>query len=134
MKVFQRRIIYSTFFVLGLAVLIAYIKFTKDEEKEIKNMLSKEDYIIVANEVAKSQKISLEEWDIVFDDQNKFWLNTLNQIEKEDQEFAKIHKQLLKGKKYQVVYYVPRGMIMAGMLFVFIDKQTGEVIDFIGGI
>ncbi|MDD5561760.1 MAG: hypothetical protein PHT50_06525 [Candidatus Omnitrophica bacterium] len=39
----------------------------------------------------------------------------------------------LKDKDYQSVYLAPKGSVMGGDLWVFVDKNTGEVIKYIRG-
>lgn len=119
--------------IVVITVVFCFQAQNKKKDK-IETMLSREEYFEIANVVAESQGITLDNWDIKFDEQNKMWLDNLAEMKTERTIFYIRNKWLLKGKCYQAIYYIPNKVVMAGLSFVFIDKETGEVIGFAGGI
>ncbi len=110
------------------------------------NRLTKEQIIQIAINKAKELEYKTEDMDIVYDEDNKrikehlqrSGVSTYNEKTKTwekdlpttpEQEYPE-----LKDRDYQSVYFGPKGEgIKGGDLWVFVDKNTGQVIKYIRG-
>lgn len=90
--------------------------------------LSKEQIIQIANELAKSEGIVLENRNIIYDEGNKIWEEKFKSI---GEERAKRY-EFLENKNYQAVCYAIKEGWLGGDFWVFVDKITGEVLIFYG--
>ncbi len=101
-------------------------------------MLTKEQIIKKANEVIVAEGFSLDTMSLIYaDPANREWEDMLTQLARTypDPNFAIGYRKLLKDRNYQAIWYIPDPKkIMAGRLCVFVDKYTGEVIGFSGGL
>lgn len=100
-----------------------------------RTMLSATEMINIANEFLISKSFSLNEWDVHFDNNNKMWAETLEEISAEIPEYRSQYRKMLAGKDYQAILYTPdQNNLTAGVCFVFIDRTSGEVIGFSAGL
>ncbi len=100
------------------------------------SMLTKEQIINRANELIISLEFSLDAMkEVYYDVNNKEWKGVLAELNKEDPDFAQQYKIELKNRIYQAVRYRPDiTKTVSGELWVFVDKKTGEVITYCGGL
>jgi hypothetical protein len=98
------------------------------------NMLTEEQIIAIADEVVSSEGPPISAMKAEFDVDNKKWEKTLSALIRDDPDFARRY-DILNNRSYQSVRYVPdTNQIFAGEFYVFVDKKTGEVIAYCGGI
>lgn len=99
--------------------------------------LTEEQIIEKANKVIVAEEFSLDMMSRIYlDPDNNEWKQELSEMLAEPYpDFAVRYKKTLKGRCYQAVWYVPdMNEVIAGRLCVFVDKHTGEVITFCGGL
>ena len=87
----------------------------------------------VANKTAQELGYKLSEMTISIDENNSAWNNHISKVPFFESEFGQDVKKKLDNKKYWAVYYQPKRTQLGGDLFVFIDKETKEVITVIRG-
>ena len=109
------------------------------------NKLTKEEIIKIAISKAKQLGYKTEDMNIIYDDDNKKIKEHLKRggVSTYNEDTKTWEKDLpttpeqeypgLKDKDYQSVYFGPKTIAKGGDLWVFIDKNTGEVIKFVGG-
>ena len=129
--------------ILWLSVIV--LCFTSSVVFSQDNRLTKEQIIQVAISKAKELGYKTEEMNIVYDEGNKSIKKYLERIgvsayNKTTQQWDKVlsttpEKEYpeLKDKDYQSVYLGIKGNVKGGDLWVFIDRNTGEVIKYIRG-
>ena len=119
-----------------MLVLLIALGCNKKSSENDNDMLTREQIISRANELVISQGFSLDEMqEVYYDVNNKAWKDVLDELSKEEPDFARQYKIELKNRSYQAVRYRPDiTKIVSGELWVFVDKKTGEVITFCGGL
>jgi hypothetical protein len=131
---------------LFLLLLVIVLCFASSFAFSQSNQLTKERIIQIAISKARDLGYKTEKMNIVYDDGNKSIKEHLKHIgvSTYNEKTKKWEKDLpttpgkeypeLKGKDYQSVYFGPKGSgILGGNLWVFVDKNTGEVIKYIRG-
>jgi hypothetical protein len=96
-----------------------------------RHSLSEQQIIEVANAKAKSEGAPLKESNIYYDIGNKDWHETLASLKKNSSDYVEERDNfdVLKGHNYQTVIYTPKNpLTLGGVLYVFVDIDTGEVI------
>jgi hypothetical protein len=94
-------------------------------------LLTEQQIIGIANAKAKSEGIPLKESNIYYDVGNKDWRVRLASLRKDSPDYVKERDNFneLKGHNYQTVIYTPKNVsTLGGVLYVFVDRSTGEVI------
>ena len=124
-----------------LLILLFALSFTSCKQRE----LSKEEIIQIATVKAKGLGFNIEEMDILYDEENRALKEHLLRkgvsiYNRETKEWIPASSTtpeeeypLLTGRNYQAVYFGPKVMMKGGDLWIFIDKNTGEVITYIRG-
>lgn len=128
--------------VLSIIILLSIgsmaFTFTRKE-------LSKEDIINIAVKRAIELGFSKEETTVFYDEGNKrlkenaknIGVSTYNEKtgiwEKDPQTTPEKRYPYLVDRNYQAIYFVPKKMQLGGDLWVFIDKNSGEVISYVFG-
>ncbi len=129
------------FLLWTLVLILSFASLVFSQNKE----LTKEQIIKIA--ISKSEEIGYnsEEMDIVYDENNKkikehlmnVGVTIYNEETKKWDEVLPTTPEkeypALAGKNYQSVYFGPKEMQKGGDLWIFIDRDTGEVIKWIGG-
>ena len=122
-------------------IVIQYLK----QNKALSEDLSREGVLRIATDKAKELGYKLEEMNVTYDDGNKKIKEHLTRsgISTYNKKTKTWEKNLpttpekeypeLAGRNYQAVYCAPKKMQLGGDLWVFIDKDTGEVIRYIRG-
>jgi len=89
--------------------------------------LSKDELIAVATEEVKSKGIDVEGVTVVYDEGNKLWAETLGKatVQDESPNYGILKKGFLKN--YRTVYFDFKEPLPD--IWVFIDKDTGEVLE-----
>ena len=101
-------------------------KVTDFQEKE--STITKQKIIEIANKKAIAEGILLEKSEVYYDVDNKEWEKTLISLRKDYPNDARRLK-ILGGFDYQTVLYKPKSpTAMGGVLWVFIDRKSGQVI------
>ena len=98
-------------------------------------LLTEQQIIEIANSKAESEGFSLKESNVNYDVGNTDWHETLASLKKDRPDYFKERDSFneLRGRKYQTVIYIPKSnYVLGGILFVFVDSDTGEVITIYG--
>lgn len=108
-----------------------------------KEIISKEKALEIANKKAKELEYDLEIMEIYIDEKNSKWNEYVNILEKHpgDKEIFSDIFNSLEGKNYWAIWYYPvpkqkpgyKIVRFGGDLTVFVDKNTGEVINYLRG-
>lgn len=90
--------------------------------------LTKERIVDIATIAVKDKGIELKEVNIIYDDGNKLWAERIGYLTEEGQD--KNHGILVRGflKNYYTVYFDFKEPVIKDV-WVFIDKDTGEVLE-----
>jgi hypothetical protein len=112
------------------------------ESEDCNAVITKDAMIAVANKVAAAEGPGrpgdrlLKEMDVYFDENNKRWKEVFTYLCKEDydRDFVNTVRKSLKSRCYQAIRYTDKELSTAGQFWVFIDKKTGKVITYAGGI
>jgi len=119
----------------------ATTKITTEYEKE----LSKEQIIEIAKSKAEELGFNLRKMDIFYDEGNQKLKEHLKRIgvsvyDRETKEWKpevgttpEEEYPAIAGRDYQVIYFSPQELMMGGDLWIFIDRNTGEVITYVMG-
>lgn len=94
-------------------------------------MISKKEVMEIANKEVARLKYNIEEMKIETDEENSHWkwyISKTKLIEKNQELETK-----LKNRNFWAIYYEPKKNQLGGDLFIFIDKNTGEVIGLLMG-
>ena len=130
---------------LFLWVLVFVLSFASSSAFSQRDRLTKEQITQIAINKAKDLGYKTEEMNIIYDEGNKNIKEHLTHIgvSTYNEKTKKWEKDLpttpekeypeLNGREYQSVYLGPKGNVKGGDLWVFIDKDTGEVIKDIMG-
>jgi hypothetical protein len=114
--------------ILLLLVIIATLGIVGCKQ----NMLTEKAILKIANTEAEKRGHILESDNIYYDHGNKLWKEKLGYIGKNVPDQAERLK-VLDNRKYQAVHYYPKDkMTLGGLLWIFVDKETGEVITMYG--
>lgn len=92
--------------------------------------LSKARILDVANDLAVREGSDPASMIVVYEATNKTWLEHQHLMSKLGGSNAQL--SALKDREYQAVGYFPTGPVLGGVLWVFVDRSTGEVITFFG--
>ena len=107
--------------------------------------LSKDKFIEIAKAKAVERGYNVDSMNIVYDEGNAMFVKHLrkegvSEYNKDTKKWKSVEgttpeqdRPKLKGRNYQAVYFGPRQMMRGGDLWVFIDREMGEVIDSVGG-
>ena len=114
-----------------LLVLVALFAVTASAWAQGAKELSKDEVIGIATEQLKAKGISVEGVTVVYDDGNKLWEETFGKATVEDQ--SANYGVLKRGfmKNYRTVYFDFKEP--APDIWVFMDKDTGEVLEVFNG-
>jgi len=93
------------------------IDYLKEKRAQAQRSLSKEQIIEIAKSKAEELGFNLKEMTVFYDEDNQ-----------KLEEYP-----LLSGRDYQAVYFTPKELMLGGDLWIFIDKNTGEVITYVMG-
>jgi hypothetical protein len=97
-----------------------------------RNLTKKEQIIEAANKFLKSQGIVLKDKAVYYDNHNEEWRKTYKYITTHSYDYEK-ELEVLKGRDFQAVSYGPTNeLTLGGIYWVFVDKDTGEVIHWFG--
>lgn len=109
--------------ILGLAIFISSSQFAFCEEKSV----SKEKVIAIATEAVKAKGVKIEGVNIIYDEGGKLWSEQIGKMGYEDKDPN--HGILKKGflKNYRVIYFDFKEELPD--IWVFVDKDTGEVLE-----
>lgn len=104
---------------------------SKSTESDNTKILDKEKIIAIANKEWEARGHDVNESIVYYDTNNKLWNEELFRLQKESTDYAKRFK-ILNKRDYQVVRYELKQedghIVLGGVLWVFVDKKTGEVI------
>jgi len=107
--------------------------------------LSKDKIIEIAKAKALAWKFNLDTMTITYDDGNmklkKFLMREgISQHNKQTDKWIPVEgttperwRPKLKNRDFQTVYFAPKQQMKGGDFWVFVDRNTGEVIDAVGG-
>lgn len=101
------------------------------DNKERKGLLTQEEIIQIANKKRISEGTSIGKSNVYYDIGNKKWEKRLSSLKKTSPEYAR-RFHVLEGRDYQAVYYSYKKIAPGGILWVFVDRLTGEVITILG--
>jgi len=96
-----------------------------------KHSLTEQKIIEIANAKAESEGIPLKESNICYDVGNKNWHERLASLRKDSPDYVKERGNfdILKGYNYQTVIYTPKNpLTLGGVLYVFVNRDTEEII------
>jgi len=115
---------YRKTLVIAIALLAIFIcsqAFAQQQEK------SKDEIISIATSAVKEKGINAEEADVIYDDGNQLWMQKIGVITELDTNPN--HGVLKRGflKNYRTVYFDFKEPLKD--VWVFIDKDTGEVLE-----
>jgi hypothetical protein len=95
-------------------------------------MLTREKIIDIANREVISRGLQLDDKEIYYDIDNVKWKDMLSYLRENSPDFAKRY-EVLEGRYYQAIVYSPKDKhVIGGVLWVFVDRKTGEVITVFG--
>ena len=92
--------------------------------------VSKTEIMRIANKAATDMGYDLRKLKVSMDDNNSIWNEYISKMP------AGWHSNVvdrLKGRKYSALYYEPKPLRFGGDLFVFVDRQTGQVVATLAG-
>ncbi|MHC4545461.1 MAG: hypothetical protein ACYTDW_13565 [Planctomycetota bacterium] len=116
------------FFIIFLLLISGCKKQVGNASGDNANMLTKQEIIEIANKKALSEEFPLDTSKVHYDVDNKEWEKMLVLLKRDYPDDAR-RLEILEGRDYQAVLYTPKSpTAMGGILWVFIDKKTGEVI------
>lgn len=98
-----------------------------------KNDLSKEQILEIANRKAVTEGFNLQDLDVKYDEHNKIWSEESKMFRSTSDKSPLEQLSRLETRNYQAIYYKPKELMLGGTLWVFVDRETGEVITFLGG-
>ncbi len=94
-------------------------------EKQIK-------IIDIANKKAPVLGVEIENKDVYYDVDNKKWTAELARLRRESPDYYAERFKVLEGRDYQTVIYSPKEeLTLGGVFWVFVDRETEEVITFL---
>ena len=131
--------------ILGIILMILIflsggckkIKVEDDNMDKMNNMKTGKEIIIsVANSFLKSKGIELEQKSVYYDEGNQKWQKEYECIKIQSSAHSYDYTKkldVLKGRDYQSVVYSPKDPLnLVGIHWVFVDRQTKEVIYWFG--
>ena len=125
--------------LLGIALLIASTCFAEGDES------SKDELLNTAVNRAKGLGYDTEKMNVIYDEGNiklkehcnRLGVSTYNKKTgkwgKEEPSTPEKDFPVLVGRNYQAIYFSPKQIQKGGDLWIFIDKNTGEIIKWVGG-
>jgi len=119
-------VLIATSFIIFIFILFILLNIFKKKNSE------KEMYYEIAKKKALSLGFTLKDSQILFDRGNVEWTTTLKDLKVGNPEYAK-RFDILNGRNYRTVKFYPKSKYtLGGVLWVFIDAETKEVIIFHG--
>ena len=118
---------------MGLVLLILPVVLSIlacSHEASPGSILSHQQIVEIANQQAVSEGFNPAEMDVLCESGNRTWRRVLR-LSRTDPGKAK-HFSVLDGRNYQAVRYSPKQVMLGGVLWVFVDRHTGEVITWYG--
>lgn len=117
----------------GVAIVSLAASFSLASGTLGSNMvITKEHAIEIADREAMRLGYDTKVMNMEIDEQNTKWstyiLSTPSALEG-----ARELKDALKKRKYWAVYYGPKGLVLGGDIFIFIDRDTGEILGVLRG-
>lgn len=110
---------------LGLSLAASSALFAQEAKG-----LDEEQIKASATKVVQDKGIILEEVDVIYDEENALWEERVMAVEEApaDPNKGNLPGGILAEKKYQVVYFDFSDEVPTKDIWVFVDKDTGEVI------
>ncbi len=94
-------------------------------------MLTKEQILKIANKEAKRLYFSPDKSEVLYDVGREKWQENLKVMEKIAPGWSKDF-EILNDRNYVIVLYRPKDPgVMGGVLWLFIDRKTGEIITYL---
>ena len=115
-----------------LCISFSYIGCSKKKDFDAKDteILTKEKILKIANKEAKTFDFTLDESEVLYDVDRAEWRENLKFMAESDPNWPREY-DLLNGRDYVIVLYRPKKTtVLGGVLWLFIDKKTGEVITY----
>lgn len=96
--------------------------------------ITNKDMIEIANQALTKIGASLDVMQVEIDTNNEKWVDALFYLKTRNPGLAKKY-DILKGRDYQAIHYIPdlNKVLGMGEIFVFIDRKTHEVITICAG-
>ncbi len=125
--------------LIGVLCFLSSLAFSQSGK------LTKEQIIQIASSKAKELGYKTEKMRITYDDGNKLnkkhftregesiWNEKTKKWDKVLLTTVKEEYPELNGKHYQSVYFSPKKAMLGGDLWIFVDRDTGEVIKHVAG-
>jgi hypothetical protein len=112
-------------FVLAVMFFLSGISFA--QEAEVAGALSQEKIVAVATETVRAKGYKLDDVRILYDDGNRLWAEVSGKFSELDKSpnFGIFKKGFMKN--YRTVYFDFKDPLPD--LWVFVDKDTGEVLE-----
>jgi hypothetical protein len=105
-----------------------------EQEMHMDGVLTKKQIIKIANEelVTGLFEFDLRDYEVYYDVGNKKWADKAAHYKKDPLDFEKRFK-VLENHDFQVVRYKMKGKdVLGGVIWVFVDRKTGEVLTWFG--
>ena len=112
-------VILFTFLVAGCCM---------QNQKSCTRTLSEQGFLKIAGQVARQYSLDLENYHIVYDQDNRQWEKFLDMLEKHDAKTARDLKNFFRCRCYQAVLFYPKIPRPGGGFWVFMDTKTGKVL------
>lgn len=97
--------------------------------REDKKVLTLDKAIITSGKKVEELGYNLDDLEVIANEQNLIWCQHRKNV---SVDFGRLDKKL-ESRKYWAIYYRPKKSQFGGDLFIFIDKNTGEIIDYLRG-
>ena len=108
--------------------LLNFIDKEENHKWPIK-MLGKEESIKIASIFSVSAGLDLDTWELIYDDNNELWKQNFDELSSKFWRKIRQYKKFKDSSKYQAVYIKYTGLGLGGSYFVFIDQESGKVVD-----
>lgn len=98
-------------------------------------VLTKKQIIKIANEelVSGLFEFDLRDYEVYYDVDNKKWADEAAHYKKEDPPNFEKRFKVLENRDYQVVRYKMKGKyVLVDVIWVFVDRKTGEFLTWFG--
>ncbi|MFC1792056.1 hypothetical protein ACFL3Q_00535 [Planctomycetota bacterium] len=122
--------IFTMFMFVTFAMSIMVLGCDKKKTDQVeKSMLTEQEIIEISNKKIKSLDFTIDDSKIYYDKDNSRWKEHLVFINKYTPHFADECNKALSGREYHTVLYTPKSeTAMGGVMWVFVDPISGEVI------
>ncbi len=97
--------------------------------REDKKVLTLDRAIITSGKKVEELGYNLDDLEVIANEQNLIWCQHRKNV---SVDFRLLDEEL-ESRKYWAIYYRPKKSQFGGDLFIFIDKNTGEIIDYLRG-